>query len=212
MPPVSKPTLNTTSLAWADLTHIVEGDLAFFSLGNMSEAQWTAFADSFLMATLLRKVAGTEYFEPLGELAEKPVEIESSAEKLPTRNYLCSGQRKSSVKVNLNGISELQKNYFENQLADQEITIVLAERAIMLGDPDYGNEADWLDKEYDILVFNGMHFSADWQAESDGLFSVTLTSEMRGITDNRIFPLHCPPHDPGKAGGVEGLPDPGADE
>jgi hypothetical protein len=88
------------------------------------------------------------------------------------------------VELTLNGISEKQKDYFESTLfSGKEISIVLVKNELLIPD------AFWemvLDFDTSIVVFSGLRWTADWNAEADGLWSVVLSTEISGATKDKI--------------------------
>ena len=198
MPPVTLPP-NPNTLKWENQIPIMMGDVAFFSRGNVSEGDLVGyFSDSYSLARLLR--SGSPFYQ-MGELAEKPSKIESKATRLATRNSLVSGMRSSSVEIVLNGISNAQKDYYENAFANQLVTIVLAKNEIMT--PDLTDEGAW-NFGTEVMVYSGLYWKTNWKSTSDELNSLTITAELRGDTDANIYPLAVPAPSPSPPSPGEG--------
>lgn len=177
------------------LEAVMVGDAAYFSVGEIDVPAYLLLYQLqtntyYLAYTILRE---DSEFTALGELAEKPGKVDSKVTKLKTRNYLIPGRRNSTIELVLNGISEKQKDYFESALfSGQLITIILVKNEI-LGHDIYNFE------EYQfptsIVIFSGMRWAAEWNAEADGLWTVVLSSEMAGATKDRIWTKTLPPYD-----------------
>lgn len=189
-PVISPPPIEAAKLSWEKQTPVMPGDLAFFSVGHMSEADGDLVTFSESSLNMARTLRGNEFYQ-MGELAEKPSKIESKATRLATRNSLVSGMRSSSVEIVLNGISNAQKDYYENAFANQLVTIVLAKNEIM--PPDTTDEEAW-NFDTEAMVYSGLYWKTNWKSTSDELNSLTITAELRGDTDANIYPLAVPAH------------------
>ncbi len=192
MPPITHPGESIAQkLKWENQIPVMMGDIAFFSVGHVGPGDIIGlFGNTCLLARALRD--GTLFYQ-MGELAEKPSKIESKVTRLPTRNSLVSGRRDSSAEIILNGISNAQKDYYENAFANQQVTIILAKNEIMT--PDVTNESAW-NFDTEIMVYNGLYWKTNWKSTSDELNSLTITAELRGDTDASIYPLAVPAHEP----------------
>ena len=168
------------------LEAVMVGDAAFFSLGAfgwMEMASAYLLGNSYYLAYYLAAEDGC--FAKLGELAEMPGKVESKVNRLKTRNYLIAGRRNSSIELVLNGLSPKQKDYFESALfSGREITILRCKNELLAQDVQ---DSDNFQFPSPITVFNGMRWTADWNAEADGLWSVVLSTEMSGATKDRIW-------------------------
>lgn len=175
------------------------GDRAYFCAGNMmsyEENMWDWLVNAYYFAYLILILG---FFEELGELAEKPVKTESKINKLKTRNYQIPGKRTSTVELTLNGISEKQKDYFESTLfSGQEISIVLVKNELLITDVN-GDGKDF-DFDTSIVVFSGLRWTVDWNAEADGLWSVVLSTEISGATRDKIEAIRLLRYEPDKSG------------
>ncbi|MCB5269808.1 MAG: hypothetical protein M0Q99_11440 [Candidatus Cloacimonetes bacterium] len=172
------------------LEAVMVGDAAFFALGQIDYTS-DLLDNSYYLAYYLSADAGL--FAALGELAEMPGKVESKVNRLKTRNYLIAGRRNSSIELVLNGLSELQKDYFESALfSGLEITILLCKNELLAQGV---NDPDNFKFPSPITVFSGMRWTADWSAEADGLWSVVITSEVTGATKDRIWAQTVPAYD-----------------
>ena len=173
------------------------GDRAYFCEGDLMRSEeiiW--FVNAFYFANLL---LASGIFHELGELAEKPGKTDSKINKLKTRNYQIPGKRTSTVELTLNGISEKQKDYFESTLfSGQEISIVLVKNELLIPDVN-GNGRDF-DFDTSIVVFSGLRWTVDWNAEADGLWSVVLSTEISGATQDKIEAIRLLRYEPDKSG------------
>jgi|GEM_PF-376206 len=172
------------------------GDRAYFCEGDMMRSDYNTWLDNaYYLAYML---FFENIFHELGELAEKPGKTESKINKLKTRNYQIPGKRTSTVELTLNGISEKQKDYFESTLfSGKEISIVLVKNELLIPDAFWG---DGFDFDTSIVVFSGLRWTADWNAEADGLWSVVLSTEISGATKDKIEAIRVLKYDPGKSG------------
>jgi len=172
------------------------GDRAFFALGELDEyeIEITQMLDNAWY--LAYYLSGGDIFIPLGELAEMPGKVDSKVNKLKTRNYMIPGRRNSTVELNLCGLSAKQKDYFESKLfSGEEITILLCKNELLLANVYEPQEFDFPSP---IVVFSGMRWTVDWSAEADGLWSITISSEITGATKDRIWAQTVPAYDPTK--------------
>lgn len=175
-------------LLFSALEAAMIGDLAYYAGGALSGGEIEGYlVDTHTLAMLLQ---GYGVFEQIGELGEKPGKTESKTTKLATRNYSIPGKRTSTVELLLNGISEKQKNYFEGTLfAGQEITIILVKNEMLSADQ---NDVLTCMFPTSVVIFSGMRWTAEWAAEADGLWSVTLSTIMSGSTAGRIWQQAIP--------------------
>lgn len=174
---VAKPTLpsgtTASDLLLAALLESMPGDRAYIGAGQYSAGDIrTKYANQTVM---LAELAAN--LTDIGELAEKPTKADSKQDKLKTRNYALPGKRSTTMELSLAGLSNLKKDYLEsNNFAGQEITIVLVSRT---------NDR--------VVIYNGMRWTADWSGETDGLFSVVLSTEFSGATAGRVYVLKVAP-------------------
>ncbi len=173
MPPITAPTFpsGTTAadLAFSALVDTFIADEVFYGIGSYTAAEvGTKYATKTAMATEL-----STYLKQIGELAEKPGSANSKIEKLKTRNYAIPGKRTSTVELTLNGLSAKQKDYFEGSLfSGAEITLVCTSK-----------------DRTRATIFNGMRWTVDWSGESDGLWTVVISTEFSGVTQDKVFLL-----------------------
>lgn len=189
MTPVTLPS-GENDLKWENQIPIMPGDVAFFSLGAVTANDLADLSDSFGVARLLRDGS---LFIQMGELAEKPSKTESQAARLATRNSLVAGRRDSTAEIVLNGISNAQKDYYENAFANKMVTIILAKNEIMTPDIDDPNAWDF---DTEVMVYSGLYWKTNWKSTSDELNSLTITASLRGGTENNIYPLAVPAYTP----------------
>ena len=110
-------------------------------------------------------------FDPVGELAEDGGNIDSKPKVLKTRYHSRQGRRDNKIDINLAGVGEDQKNFFEsNAFCEAANTMVIL--------ADDGNDA---------LVFNGLNFYAAWSGKMDELFKMILSAEFAGPTEEKIY-------------------------
>ena len=168
---LTKPTLpaglNTGDLADL-LNQIGKVDIynIYASVGEMSTEDITLlFVSQDAIKTEL-----TSSFEEIGELAEKPIKIESKTEKLKTRHYQLEGKRTNIVTTTIVGISEDKKNWLEDQSASMtQLTFIALSK----------------DKTQAILI-NGCRWTVDWSGEADALYTQEITTEFMGKTSDKI--------------------------
>ena len=173
---VVKPTLpsglTAPDLLIAALVEAMPGDSAYIGSGTYTPAE---IASKFANQTTLATEVSTNLTD-IGELAEKPTKADSKSEKLKSRNFTYPGKRNTTLELNLAGISNAKKDYLESTgFSAIPITIVLVSRA---------NDR--------IVVYNGMRWTCDWAAETDGLFNVVLSAEFSGATLGKIYVLKVP--------------------
>ncbi len=189
---LTKPTeIEPGYLALGALEAAVAGDAVYYSKGSL-DASLGEIKSTYGLARLIR-AAG--YFFPLGELAEKPVKLDSKIGKLKTRNYMIQGKRTSTVELSLNGLSEKQKDYLESEAFSRaEITILLVKNELAnteLLDVGEGGELNFMFSS-PVVVFNRMRWTVDWSGEADGLWSVVLSTSLDGGTKDRIYTVRVP--------------------
>lgn len=178
---LTAPAIDQDELLLESLSPIMVGDLAYYSAGNITPAEY----DDLFGDLELAQGTITNKFLLLGELAEMPAKADSKSTKLKTRNYTIDGKRSSTVELTLNGLSALQKDYFEGpEFSGEEITVVLVPRGFMELDP-YENSPK-------AVIFNGMRWTVDWSGEADVLWSVVISTELSGMTMDRIMPVQIP--------------------
>ena len=142
------------------------GDLAYFGTGAFTQDQITHMVvDTVpLAAALVRTMI------PMGELAEAPCKIESKSTRLKTRNHSFDLARETTVQLTLAGISTATKDYLESTaFTGVEHTIALVSHA--------------LDR---VTFFNGLRWDLSWSAETDGLFTLVISTSITGATENRV--------------------------
>lgn len=114
----------------------------------------------------------------LGELAEKPVSVKSSVERLKTRNNQLAGKRSTTIEIRLAGVGTKQKDYLENELPNKDITIMILSATL----------AEVNDGEYcPVFFLNGLRWTADIMGETDGLWTAVLTTEIQGSSGDKIM-------------------------
>lgn len=174
---LTKPTLpsgtTASDLLLPALLDAMPGDKAYIGAGSYSSGDIsTKYADQTVM---LAELAAN--LTDIGELAEKPTKADSKQDKLKTRNYALPGKRTTTMELSLAGLSNLKKDFLESTgFVGQEITIVLVSRT---------NDR--------VVIYNGMRWTADWSGETDGLFSVVLSTEFSGATAGRVYVLKVAP-------------------
>lgn len=187
--------LEQDSLLIDDLEAAMVGDQAYFSLGELTEDDIAVdgyFYNTFYLGHYLNNKSSV--FAKLGELAEKPGKVDSKVNRLKTRNYQIPGRRSSSLELQLCGLSEAQRDYFESsRFSGEQIVIILCTNQLAQANPLDKNEYGFSSP---IVIFNGLRWATDWLAEADGLWSVTLSSELSGSTRDRIWPMTLPAYDP----------------
>lgn len=173
------------------------GDRAYFAAGDLMGSDYFSWLENTYYVAYMLLV--TRDFQELGELAEKPGKTDSKINKLKTRNYQIPGKRTSTVELTLNGISEKQKDYFEGTLfSGQEMSIVLVNNELLI--PDVMEMEDYFDFDTSLVVFSGLRWTADWNAEADGLWSVVLSTELSGSTRDKILAMKALAHNSGRGG------------
>lgn len=154
-------------LLFAALVDTMIADNVYFGMGTYTAAEvGTKYANKTAMATEL-----STYLKPLGELAEKPGKTDSKIDKLKSRNYQIPGKRSTTVELSLNGLSMKQKDFLESSVFSGAVTtIVLTNR-----------------EQDRFTIFNGNRWTVDWSGEADGLYSVVISSEFSGNTNDKLF-------------------------
>lgn len=154
-------------LLFSALTETLIGDDVYFGAGTLTAADLTTYFGD--QTDILASIASN--FDLLGELAEKPVKIASKTSSLKTRNYKVAGKRENSVEITIVGISNLQKAYLESSaFTATDMTFVLL--------------STLRDR---MVILNGMRWVVEWSGETDGLYTVVLSTEFAGSTNDRIY-------------------------
>lgn len=162
MPPVSKITLTDGPKVF-DFNEII----GLFSVGKIyigngsyadAAAADAAFADLTEMATEL-----DANYDELSDLAEKPGKESSKVEKYKTLHHTLEGKRTNTIELNLEGLSQERKDWLEDELNKEERTLVLV---------SFNGK--------DALVFNGLRWSYERDAELNSGFAMTISAEYSG--------------------------------
>lgn len=154
-------------LLFGALNDTFVADNVYFGAGVYTAAEvGTKFASKSAMATEL-----STNTSPLGELAEKPGKADSKCERLKTRNYQIPGKRTSTVELSITGLSSKQKDFLESSaFSGVALTLICTNR-----------------EQDRYTIFNGMRWTVDWSGESDGLWTVVISSEYSGNTKDKLF-------------------------
>lgn len=168
---VVKPTYpsgtDADDLKFSALSETMIGDDVYFGAGTLTANDITTFFGD--QTDILASLASN--FDLLGELAEKPAKISSKTSSLKTRNYKVAGKRENSIEITIVGISNLQKAYLESSaFSAVDMTFVLL--------------STLRDR---MVILNGMRWVVEWSGETDGLYTVVLTTEFAGSTADRVF-------------------------
>ncbi len=179
---LTQPTgIDQDDLLLSALSAVMAGDLAYYSGGNLTSAEYDDLFDDLKLA----QDSIENKFILLGELAEMPGKTDSKVNKLKTRNYTLAGKRTSTVELTICGLSQLQKDYFEGpEFTGEAITITLVPRGFM--------DLDSFENSLHIVIFNGLMWTVDWSGEADGLWSVVISTELTGTTEGKVMPVHIP--------------------
>lgn len=173
----TKPSLpagmTANDLAFDALVETLVGDNVYFGVdpqgAGYSESD---IADFFATQESITSELSTGFLT-LGELAEKPLKIDSKKEQLKTRNYKVGGKRTSTLSLTIVGLNEKSKNYLESTAFEgAAVTMIIQSK----------------DKDR-VVILNNMRWVVDWSGETDGLLTVVLNSEFSGNTKNRIIVL-----------------------
>lgn len=173
---VVKPTLpsgmTAADLLFSAMTEAMVGDKGYFGVGKYSSAD---ISSKYLNQTTLAAEISAQLTD-IGELAEKPSTAESTPAMLASRNYLTPGKRTNKVSIILAGLSNSKKDYLESAaFSGGTHTFVLV---------SHDNSR--------VVIYNGMRWVASWKGESDGLWTIELTTEFSGATTGRIMVLKVP--------------------
>lgn len=162
------PGMTADNLKFDNLIATMSGDYAYIAAGMLSKSDLAGLT-SVLKWEMALKLA----FDPLGELAEEPAQVESKTEGMKTRKFLVAGKRDNELELRIVGVSQTQKKYLESPAFNEAtVTIVLQNR----------------DKDK-ITIFNGMKWAMEWSAATDGLYDVTISTDFTGSTDARVIAL-----------------------
>jgi hypothetical protein len=176
-PFASKPTLPTgmtaNDLAFDALVETLVGDNVYFGV----DPQGAGYSESDIATIFATQASITSElstgFLTLGELAEKPLKIDSKKEQLKTRNYKVGGKRTSTLSLTIVGLNEKSKNYLESTAFESAAITMIIQNTTK-------------DR---VVILNNMRWVVDWSGETDGLLTVVLNTEFSGNTKNRIVVL-----------------------
>ncbi len=128
----------------------------------------TKFADTTLLAGEL-----STNLIPLGLLAEKPVKLDSKTESAKTLHHKLETKRTTTVEITINGISKAKKEFLEGISESGEVMTIV------------GVSKD----NSQALIVNGQTWSVAWSGEAFGLYTMVLSAEFSGTTDDTVIPL-----------------------
>lgn len=174
---VNQPTLSPEDLMTEGILAVMPGDYAYIGAGSYSAAEIElAFGSKIAMQAEL-----DANLTMAGELAEKPQKVESKSTGLKTRNYLIPGKRETTIEVTLAGLGVKQKDFYEStEFSGIPHTMVCVSR-----DRDRA------------VIFNGLRWIAQWSGESDGLFSLVLSTEITQASSQVVMLSEIPAMWPG---------------
>lgn len=186
MPPLTLPSdlvITQDELDFDSLFAVLPGTKIYFAAGRAgTEDMATLFLDALVLQDA---ITNYEIFIPLGELAEKPGKVDSKSDKLKTRNYLIPGRRSSTVELTICGLSAKQKDYLESDLFQgAPLTLFLSDKEIESIDPEL--------EDLNLVMFSGFSWTVDWSGEADGLWSVVISTELQGETEDLVYPVNVP--------------------
>ncbi len=172
---VAKPTLpdDMTTGDMALLTtqvKTIDVDQLYIGTGSYASADIsTKFADKTVLATEL-----STNLEKLGLLAEKAFKPDSKVEKVKTKHYSFETKRTNIFEATINGISQDKKTFLEGISRDgTQVTMVAVNKALS-----------------QALIVNGLTWSVAWSGEDGGLWSMVLTAEHNGTTEDIFIIKH----------------------
>jgi len=179
--------LDAEDMAFEKLQAVVPGMDVYFAEGTLDQDDDLGGTDLDISWDALMEFAFN--FLQLGELADKPVSVKSSVARLKTRNNQVEGKRSTSIEIRLAGVGTKQKDYLENDLPTKDITImILADEFDLI--PDESS----LGEPYPVIFLNGLRWTADVMGETDGLWTVVLSTEIQGCSADRIIFKHIIPN------------------
>lgn len=159
-------TMTASDLDFDNLISQMIGDDVYIGEGELSEVEVAELNSISAYDTALANT-----FDVLGELAEDSAAIDSKLDALRTRNFKVAAKRTNELTINLVGISQAQKKYLESPaFSETTMTMILRNR----------------EKDRTIIL-NGMKWTMDWSAETDGLYAIVLSTEFTGTTDKKIY-------------------------
>lgn len=171
--------MDDTDLLYAVPGAVLPGDYVYFGLGSAidhvgtSTLEWSEMEEA------------TAFMELLGELAEKPVKGESKVGRLHTRHHQIPGRRTSTIELTINGLSEKQIRYLESDLfTGQDVSIIISEI------PE--DQMDSFCPAFRVLLIDAARWTVDWSGESDGLFSIVISTTITGATNGKVLAFTCP--------------------
>ena len=136
---------------------------------TQAEAE-TAFATKQSLQSELNK------FIEIGDAAESPGKSESKVDKLKTAKRTIDGKRTNTIELNVAGMNQERKQWFEEDLNKEDRTVVIVNT-----------------QETAILVFNKRRWSCDWSYEIGNLFNAVMTTEYIGPTrDSFLLFINIP--------------------
>lgn len=162
----TKPVIS--GLEFDDLLPVLPGDYVYFTTGSEDpDTVDSKFANQTVLATTMAA------FVKLGELTETPGNFQSALQKHRTRNYIIPGKRTNTYVISIAGLFNAQKEYLESdEFSNKEISILILSR-----------------DHTQALLFNGLSWKFDWNAETDTISTGTLTAENIGSSEAyRIYP------------------------
>jgi len=172
---ITKPTLSAgmTTGDIADLsTQLgqVDVDRIYFGAGELSAAEAAElFAGQDNLDNVTTGIPGT--CEEIGELSEKPIKFDSKSATANTRHYKIETKRTNTIAITINGISEAKKNLLESWSKDMtQLTAIAVPKGT----------------HTQAILMNGRRWTVDWSGESDGLWTMVLSTEFTGTTENII--------------------------
>jgi len=174
--------MDAEELAFEALQAVMPGAVVTFVEGNVDDD--VIDMDNVIQADL-DQIGGAFYF--LGEMAEKPISVKSSIEKIKTRNYQIPGKRSTMIELRVNGIGVKQKDYLES-LGSTELSIMISDFYLGLANPSLPDYPE----PVSVLILNGLRWTVDFSGETDGLWQCTLTTEIQGSTRHKVMPVVAP--------------------
>ncbi len=178
--------IDAEDLALNRLQAVVPGMTVAFAEGTIGNQD---FNDPGLVLPFLEFLDIYAQMGNIGELAEKPVTVKSTVERLKTRNNQLPGKRTTSIEIRISGAGTKQKEYLENELPKKEITL-----AIFGTNPDYIPDESNIVEQYPVVFISGLRWTADIMGETDGLWTVVLSTEYQGCSGDRIMPKEITPY------------------
>lgn len=172
---LTKPTLSG-DLTTGDLANLnsqlaqVNVDRIYFGAGELTAAEAAdLFAGQDNLDNETTGIPGIT--EEIGELAEKPIKFDSKSETAKTRHYKLETKRTNTIAITINGISEDKKTLLESWSKNMtQLTAIAVPKGA----------------HTQAILMNGRRWTVDWSGESDGLWTMVLSTEFTGTTENII--------------------------